>query len=95
MKLFKTVDDRFADLGFEKIEESCYGVVYERYNEEYKFTQVLHLAHKASGRHIVQSYDKDLSDAKNIGSTCVGLSMYEMELCLKKMRQLGWKMTKN
>lgn len=31
-------------------------------------------------------------DKKKIGNTCVGLTMYEMELCLKKMKKMGWKL---
>ena len=51
---------------------------------------MLAILHKANGRHIVQSYDKDLMDSKMIGNTCVGLSYYEMKLALKKMKQLGY-----
>lgn len=90
-KLFKTVDEKFEEIGFIKVEEDCYGAMYERLNGEFKFTQTLHLAHKKSGNHIVQSYDKNLFDDKKIGNTCVGLTMYEMKLCLKKMKQMGWK----
>ena len=53
--------------------------------------QKLDLLHKLSGRHIVQSYDPYLMDEQNIGNTCVGLTMYEMKLCIKKMKQMGWK----
>jgi hypothetical protein len=89
--LFKTIDDKFAELGFIKVEENCYGVIYERTDEVFKYNQVLHLVHKESGRHLIQSYDKNLFDTKKIGNTCVGLSMYEVKLCLKKMKKLGWK----
>lgn len=94
MKLFKTVDEKFAEIGFKKIKEDEFGARYERDVKEYKFTQTLDLLHKESGRHIVQSCDNELSDQKNIGCTCVGLTMYEMELCIKKMKQMGWKMQK-
>ena len=94
MKLFKTIDDKFQDIGFKKIEEDEYGVVYERYNLDYEYTQTLALMHKASGMHIVQSYDKELTDRRNIGNTCVGLTMYEIKLCYKKMKQMGWKAKK-
>ena len=94
MKLFKSIDEKFAEIGFKKIREDEYGASYERYNEKYKYTQTLALLHKESGRHIVQSYDNELVDQKGIGSTCVGLSAYEMKLCIKKMKQMGWKMTK-
>lgn len=94
MKLFKTIDKKFAEIGFKKIEEGSYVTRYQRYDAEYKFMQTLDLLHKASGRHVVQSYDIHLMDDKKIGNTCVGLTMYEMKLCLKKMKQMGWKMQK-
>lgn len=94
MKLFKTVDEKFAEIGLVKIEENKYGATYNRKNEEYNYTQVVDLVHKASGKHIVQSYDENLMDNKKIGNTCVGLTMYEMKLCLKKMKQMGWKSLK-
>ena len=91
MKLFKTVDEKFAEIGFVNISESKLGVVYERRDNKFDYSQIIHLLHKASGQHIVQSYDPRLSDKENIGNTCVGLTMYEMRLCLKKMKQMGWK----
>ena len=39
---------------------------------------------KKSGKHIIQSYDKDLIDNKKIGNTCAGLTYYEMKLFMKK-----------
>lgn len=94
MKIFKTVDERFAEIGFTKTIEDEYGAVYERTVDHYGFIQRIDLLHKASGRHIAQSFDSNLIDQENIGSTCVGLSMYEMKLCIKKMKQMGWKMKK-
>lgn len=88
--MFKNIDKKFEEIGFIKIEEDKYGVRYERNDVEYNFTQVLAILHKASGRHIVQSYDKDLMDTKNIGHTNVGLTYYEMKLVLKKMKKLGY-----
>lgn len=89
--MFKSIDKKFADIGFIKIKENEYGAQYEREVEEFNYTQVLHLIYKKNGRHIIQSYDKNLVDTKKIGNTCVGLSIYEMKLCLKKVKQLGWK----
>lgn len=91
MKHFKSIDEKFAEIGFKKIREDKYGAEYERRNEKYGYTQSLALLHKQSGKHIVQSYDKGLMDEKKIGNTVVGLTMYEMRLCLKKMRKMGWK----
>lgn len=92
MKLFKTTDEKFKEIGFIKVQEDKYGVSYER--KRAGFLQKLDLLHKASGRHILQSYDPNLFDNKTIGNTCVGLSMYEIKLCLKKMKEMGWKIYK-
>ena len=95
MKLFKTIDEKFEKIGFIKVAENKQHYVhYQRQNDDYSFVQTLYLQHKASGRHIVQSYDENLTDTKGIGNTCVGLTMYEMKLCIKKMKQMGWKMIK-
>lgn len=94
MKLFKTIDEKFAEIGFEKIEEDKYGAYYEREVPVYNYTQVLFLGHKASGLHVIQSYDKNLMDERKIGNTGVGLTMYEAKLCIKKMKQMGWKVKK-
>ena len=88
---FKTIDEKFAEIGLIKVQENQYGAIYERYDEKFKFTQIVDIGYKASGKHIVQSYDKDLFDTKMIGNTCVGLTMYEMFLCYKKMKKMGWK----
>lgn len=82
MKLFKTVDEKLAEIGFVKEEEDKYGCVYKRKDKEYNFTQKVFIGH------ILQSYDPDLGDDKGIGNTCVGLTGYEMKLFIKKMKQL-------
>lgn len=94
MRLFKTVDEKFAEIGFIKRAESECGIIYERENRQHKFIHELALIHKKNGKHIIQSYDRELMDEKKIGNTCVGLTMYEITLCLKKMKQMGWKMVK-
>ena len=92
MKLFKTIDEKFKEIGFIKVKEDEYGVSYER--KQYSFLQKLDLLHKASGRHVLQSYVPYLIGNKKIGNTCVGLTMYEIKLCFKKMKQMGWKIAK-
>ena len=88
MKLFKTVDEKLAEIGFTKVEEDKYGCIYERKDKKYNFTQKVVISHKKSGRHILQSYDPDLADNNGIGNTCVGLTGYEMKLFLKKMKRM-------
>lgn len=90
MKIFKNIDEKFEEIGFKKIRDDKYSVTYERYNEKFKYTQVLDILHKKSGRHIIQSYDKDLFDKKGIGNTGVGLTYYETKLALKKMKKKKW-----
>lgn len=86
MKLFKTVDEKLAEIGFTKEQEDKYGCVYKRKDKKYNFTQKVVIEHKKSGRHILQSYNPDLGDDKRIGNDCVGLTGYEMKLFLKKMK---------
>lgn len=88
MKLFKTVDEKLAEIGFVKVEEDKYGCSYERKDKKYVYTQKVVIGHKKTGRHILQSYDPDLGDDKGIGNTCVGLTGYEMKLFLKKMKRM-------
>ena len=90
LKIFKSVDEKLKDIGFTKINDNDYRVSYVRYVDDYKYTQVLEICHKKSGRHLIQSYDKDLFDTKGIGNTGVGLTYYETKLALKKMKQKGW-----
>lgn len=90
MKIFKSIDDKFKDIGFIKVKDDKYAVTYERKNDKFNYTQVVDILHKKSGNHIVQSYDKNLFDSKNIGNTNVGLNYYKMKLILKKMRKKGW-----
>lgn len=89
MRIFKSVDEKLKEIGFNKICEDKHGAQYERYNAKYNYWQRVDIWRKASGRHILQSYDRDLMDEKKIGSTNVGLTGYEMKLFLKKMKKLG------
>lgn len=91
--MLKIADKKLAKLGFKKVDDGLH-VEYQRYNKKYNFTQVLFLCHKQNGYHIVQSYDKDLMDEEKIGNICVGLTAYEMKLCLRKMKEKRWKIKK-
>jgi hypothetical protein len=88
MKLFKSVDEKLAEIGLVKVKENEYGASYER-ETRFGYTQCVDLVCKASGRHLIQSYEKGVNqDGFN---NCVGLSMYEARLCRKKMKRMGWK----
>lgn len=92
MKLFKTIDERFAEIGFTKVRENQYSANYER-KTKHRYIQCLDLVRKASGMHIIQSYEKGVN--KDGFNNCVGLTMYEAKLCRKKMKQMGMKERKN
>lgn len=95
--MFKNIDKKLAEIGFEKLhgedEESKYGVYYRRKIEDYGYTQRLDIVHKKSGNHLIQSYQEGVnSDGL---SNVVGLTYKEMKLVMKKYRQMkrryGWK----
>lgn len=83
MKLFKSVDEKLSEIGFEKFYESDSGADYGKYVEDFNFVHKVSIVRKSSGKHLLQSYDPD---TENIG---VGLTGYEMKLFLKKMKQMG------
>lgn len=75
-------------IGFVKIEdESRFGVMYER-KESLKFKQVIDIHPIKSKGYILLSYDSELGDSKKIGNTCVGLTVQELKLFYKKIKQL-------
>lgn len=86
--IFKSIDDKFIDIGFVKIKENEFGADYERMTA-YGYVQCLDLVRKANGEHIIQSYERRINTEGF--NNCVGLTMYEARLCIKKMKQMGWK----
>lgn len=90
MKLFKSIDEKFEEIGFKKVADNNYRVRYERYDKKYQYTHVLDICHKKSGNHIIQSYDKEAVDKKYKGNIGVGLTYYETKLALKKMKRKKW-----
>lgn len=83
MKLFKSVDEKLSEIGFEKFYESDSGADYEKYIEARNFAHKVSIERKGNGKHLLWSYDPDVG---NIG---IGLTGYEMKLFLKKMKQMG------
>ena len=59
MGLFKTVDEKFKAIGFIKTRDDEYIVDYEKEVKAFGYIHQISLCHKASGRHIIQSYEKD------------------------------------
>jgi hypothetical protein len=87
---FKSVDEKLEKRGFKKVKDNQFIVSYTRYNNEHEFTQNVDICHKATGHHIIQSYDSKLFDQEGIGNTCVGLTYSEIKLFAKKMKQKKW-----
>lgn len=88
---FKSIDKKIEKLGFKKVKDNEFVVSYERENKKFNYTQVVDIYHKQNGNNIIQSYDKNLFDSKNIGNTCVGLTYTETKLFLRKMKLKKWK----
>lgn len=94
MKLFKSIDDKLKDLGFEKVveegeTEDDLGTCYRRVvpiNGGDIYVHRLDILHKASGKHLIQSYEEGTnSDGFN---NTVGLTYEITKLAMKKYRQL-------
>lgn len=92
MKLFKTVDEKLSDIGFAKMNgvdsENEYGVSYRRFNTKYNYMQRLDIVHKASGRHLIMSYDEDHPKHDLTSNYVVGLTYEEILLAIRKYREL-------
>ena len=84
MFTFKSIDKKFKDIGFTKIKEDKYGVIYERYDEEYEYIQKLDISHKINGKYLVQSYDA--TNTTSEFSPVVGLTEYEIKLVSMKIK---------
>lgn len=94
MKLFKSIDERFKELGFEKVNdeveaEDKLGVCYRRNvttNSDDSYIHRIDILHKASGNHVIQSYQESVnSDGFN---NMVGLNYETTKLAMKKYRQM-------
>ena len=87
-RILRTPDDEMFELGYRKIEESNYGVYYEK-TEVAGGSEYIHVI--AIGRRkcgpIVQSYDK--TNTSDTFSPTVGLSFKEMKAVLRKFRAMA------
>jgi hypothetical protein len=86
--VLKIADRELKKIGFSKVDEDSLYVKYER-KTQFGYIHSLSLMHKASGRHLVMSYqDGGNSDGFD---NAVGMTMRTARLCLRKMREKGWK----
>ena len=83
------IDNKLLKLKWIKVMDSDRSVIYERYDEDFDFTHVIEIEHKANGNHIVLSYQKDCN--KDNYNNTVGLTFKEMKLLNKKIKKLHWR----
>lgn len=98
LKIFKSVDEKLAEIGFIKKGENNFYCEYERFNKAHNYVHKVSIRRRKSGNHILRSYDPALVvlrsydpalfDTEKIGNTCVGLTEYEMKLFHKKMKKM-------
>jgi hypothetical protein len=84
MLKFKSVDERFAELGFFKVHESEYGARYEKRCA--KYVHVIAIVSKRTGKHVIQSYEKAVN--KECFNNAVGMTELEASAALDKLREL-------
>lgn len=72
----------------------CYEL-YHRYvrDDEYGFTHIIDIIHKANGKHLIQSYS--LEDTISEGSLCVGIDIRMLFLLWLKSVFIRWKWRRN
>ena len=70
--MLKSTDKKLEEIGFKKVKEDKWAVVYERYNDTYNYMQVLTVIHRTDGNSIIQSYDKDTFDKRFKGHIVTG-----------------------
>lgn len=83
-----SADRGLAKLGFEKDFDLPYIVQYVRYNQKFNYHQIVEIVHKGSGRHLINSYQRDVNSEGFNNS--VGLTGIEFKLLLRKMKSCGW-----
>ena len=94
MKLFKTLDDKFRELGYHKIKDDTFTVAYERcvtgrlYGDNVEYHQTISIRSRGSGEgFIIESYNSPSKEN-------VPLYAYEIKLLMKKARQKRFKYKK-
>ena len=86
------VDKKIKELGFRKIGETEKYCTFERYDKQHDYQQIVDIRYRTVwNTFAIKSYDKDLMDEHKIGNTCVALTLEEVELFAKKMKQMNKK----
>lgn len=87
-RILMTPDDEMFELGYRKIEESNYGVYYEKTEVSggSEYTHIIAIERRKGGP-IVLTYDK--TNTSEAFSPTVGLSFREMKAVLRKFRAMA------
>lgn len=95
MKLFKTIDDKLFELGYYKLRDDSFTVIYERsvsgrlYGSDVHYHQKVSICSKGTGEgFIIESY-------KSSSCESVPLCAYEIKLLMRKAKQKHFKYKKN
>ena len=86
MKLFKTVDEKLYDLGFKKVSEDPYSVIYTREDFMLGYAHYLDIFYRSNGIVLIQSYGRytESGGYYNI----VELTNEEVKLVYKKSKEI-------
>lgn len=91
-KLFKSIDDRFKELGFQILDEHDKKCSYIRYYglcDEYDIIHVIDIKYSEYTKgYQIESYDASTFDNSTTNKTSVPLTNYELKLVLKKIKFL-------
>lgn len=80
------VDKRIEQLGYKKEIDDNFGVEYKKVEPQH-YVHTVCIMHKASGEHILQSYDHGSGDI-GVGMTFIELVLFTLKFWLKKRK---WK----
>lgn len=84
------IDKKLEKLGFKKVDdmnsETRGGVYYERYNDKHKYNQRVDIYYKASGDHMLLSYEEGTNT--DMFNNVVGLTYQELKLFMAKFREM-------
>lgn len=82
--LNKWIDKQFYKIGWNKVEETDYYVLYEKYEPKHNYTRKIDISHKKSGNHTISSYfDKETG---NLYAYCIGLNFKESLLSTLRLK---------
>nr|DAZ45596.1 MAG TPA: hypothetical protein [Caudoviricetes sp.] len=82
--LNKWIDKQFYKIGWNKVEENQYYILYEKYDSKYNYTHKIDISHKKSGNHTISSYFDE--ETGNLYAYCIGLNFKESLLSTLRLK---------